>query len=471
VAREKTTKPMLVMKFGGTSLGDAERIERVAGIVRGGAGENQLVVVVSAMAGVTDTLLGAAAAASDGREQAWQGIGEELERRTRDAARQLLSPGALERFIPRLEEQNRIFTNLCAGFSLVREVTPRAMDTLASLGEVLSAHLLEATLRDRGFAAAAIDAVELIVTDDRFGAATPFVEETDARILARLRPLLARNAVPVITGFRGATREGLCTTLGRGASDFTATIVAAALGADEIWIWTDVDGVLTADPRLIPEARVIPEISYREAIELSFFGAKVLHSKAVQPAWRKNIPVWIKNTFNPASAGTRISSAVTVPPGVRAITAVSQACLIAVNGNDELSFPRLAAEIFAALGRDEIPTLMVTQSSAENVICFAVHEADSARARARLERAFELEIRHDYVAALEVMPHVGIVVAVGEGMKGIPGIAGRMFGAVGRRNINVIAIAQGSSELSISFAVSSPDVAGAVRAVHDEFQL
>jgi aspartate kinase len=462
---------MLVMKFGGTSLGDAERIERVAGIVREHAGEHELVVVVSAMAGVTDTLLGAAAAASDGREQDWQTIGRELERRTRDAAGQLLSPGALERFTPRLEEQSRIFTNLCAGFSLVREVTPRALDTLASLGEVLSAHLLEATLRDRGCEAAAIDAVELIVTDDRFGAATPFVEETDARVFARLRPLLARNVVPVITGFRGATREGLCTTLGRGASDFTATIVGAALGADQIWIWTDVDGVLTADPRLVPEARVIPEISYREAIELSFFGAKVLHSKAVQPAWRRNIPVWIKNTFNLASAGTRISSAVTALPGVRAITAVSRASLIAVNGNDELSFPRLAAEVFATLGRDEIPTLMVTQSSAENVICFAVHEADSARARARLERAFELEIRHDYVAALEVMSQVGIVVAVGEGMKGIPGIAGRMFGAVGRRDINVIAIAQGSSELSISFAVSSPDVAGAVRAVHDEFQL
>jgi len=459
------------MKFGGTSLGDAERIERVARIIAEHARANSLVVVVSAMAGVTDALVRAAGAASHGREKDWQSIGKDLEHRSQETARQLLSPGEQAKVAARLEEQIRIFTNLCAGFSLVREVTPRALDSLASLGEVLSAHLLEATLRHRGIEAAAIDAVELILTDDRFGAASPLVEESDARVAERLSKLVARNVVPVVTGFRGATREGICTTLGRGASDFTATLVGSALGADQIWIWTDVDGVLSADPRLIPEARVISEISYREAMELSFFGAKVLHSKAVQPAWRKNIPVWIKNTFNLACAGTRISSAVTSPPGVRAITAVSRACLIAVNGNDELSFPRLAGRVFATLGRDEIPTLMVTQSSAENAICFAVHDADSARARAGLERALELELRHDYVAALELMPQVGIVVAVGEGMKGIPGIAGRMFGAVGCRKINVIAIAQGSSELSISFAVNSADVAGAVRAVHDEFQL
>jgi aspartate kinase len=459
------------MKFGGTSLGDAARIERAARIIAEHAAANDLVVVVSAMAGVTDSLLRAAAAASRGRSEDWQAIGQELDRRNREAARQLLSSVEFEAVSPRLDEQFKIFTNLCAGFSLVHEVTPRARDTIASLGEVLSAHLLEAALRHRGLRARAIDAVELIVTDERFGAASPLVEETDARIAGRLGPLVGEGVIPVVTGFRGATREGFCTTLGRGASDFTATIVGAALDSDQIWIWTDVDGVLTADPRLLPQARIIPEISYREAIELSFFGAKVLHSKAVQPAWRKSIPVWIKNTFNRACPGTKISSEVTGPAGVRAITAVNQACLFTVNGNDEFSFPRLAAEVFATLGRAEIPTLMVTQSSAENVICFAVHDADRARTRAELERAFERELRHDSVEGFEVMPQVGIVVAVGEGMKGIPGIAGRMFGAVGRRGINIIAIAQGSSELSISFAVKSEDVAGAVRAVHEEFQL
>jgi aspartate kinase len=466
-----SSKPPLTMKFGGTSLADAARIERVAGIVAEHAPANDLVVVVSAMSSVTDALLRAAAAASHGRDDDWQSIGRELGRRSREAARQLASPDELPALSLRLDEQFKIFTNLCAGFSLVHEVTPRALDRLASLGEVLSAHLVEAALRHRGLRAAAVDAVELIVTDDHFGAASPFVEETEARISERLGPLIAQGVIPVVTGFRGATREGFCTTLGRGASDFTATIVGAALDAGQIWIWTDVDGVLTADPRLVPEARIIPEISYREAIELSFFGAKVLHSKAVQPAWRRGIPVWIKNTFNPTCPGTRISSAVTGPAGVRAITAVNQTCLFTVNGNDEFSFPRLAAEVFAALGRDEIPTLMVTQSSAENVICFAVHEADAARARAELERAFERELRHDSVAGYEAMPQVGIVVAVGEGMKGIPGIAGRMFGAVGRRGINIIAIAQGSSELSISFAVKSDDVVGAVRAVHEEFGL
>lgn len=464
-------KPVLVMKLGGTSVGDAGRIERLVKLISDHAAEKALVVVVSAMAGVTDMLIRAAAAASRGNEPEWQNIGHELARRTQEAASQLLSPAEQARIAPRLDEQILVFTNLCAGFSLVREVTPRAMDTLSSLGEVLSAYLLEATLLTSGVPAKAVDATELITTDDQFGAASPLFEETDARISEQLGKLLQQGIIPVVTGFRGATREGHCTTLGRGASDYTATIVGAALDAYQIWIWTDVDGVLTADPRLVPNARIIPEISYREAIELSFFGAKVLHSKAAQPAWKKNIPVVIRNTFNPSCPGTKIYSAPPGRPGVRAITAVNKACLITVNGNDTLSFTRLAAKVFASLDRDDIPTLMVTQSSAENVISFAIHEANGGRVRARLERALELEMRHDYVAGLEVMPQVGIVAAVGEGMRGTPGIAGRMFGAVGGRGINIIAIAQGSSELSISFAVKSEDVSGAVRAIHDEFQL
>jgi len=247
--------------------------------------------------------------------------------------------------------------------------------------------------------------------------------------------------------------------------------VGSAVDAEEVWIWTDVDGVMTADPRLVPEAHVIPEISYREAVELSFFGAKVLHPKAIQPLMKKSIPIWIKNTFSPSCPGTKIGPSASGRPGVRAITSVAKASLFTVSGNDSLSFARLAAKVFGSLSLDEIPSLMVTQSSAENVICFAVHESDGLRVRAKLEKAFELEMRHDYVAAIEVMPAVGIVVATGEKMKGTPGIAGRMFGALGRRGINIIAIAQGSSELSISFAVKSSEVTEAVKAIHEEFQL
>jgi bifunctional aspartokinase / homoserine dehydrogenase 1 len=469
--QNKPRRPLRVMKFGGTSVGDAERIERVARTIAEHAREAAVVVVVSAMGGVTEMLIRAAHAAARGDEGQWQGIGREFSQRHRDVAERLLPEKGRAALLRWLSEQVKTFENLCSGFSLVREVTPRSMDSLSSLGEVLATTLLAAVLRSQGRPAEVVDATEIIVTDEQFGNASPQFEETDPKILARLRPLIEQGTLPVVTGFRGATLRGLCTTLGRGASDYTATILGATLDADEIWIWTDVDGVMTADPHLVPEAKVIPEISYREAIELSFFGAKVLHSKAIQQAMKKGIPVWIKNTFNPSCPGTKITASAVGRAGVRAITSVTKANLFTLGGNDSLSFPGLAAKVFGSLSIDDVPSLMVTQSSAENVLCFAVHDADAPRVRARLEQAFELEMRHEYVESLEIMSQVGIVVATGEQMKGTPGIAGRLFGALGRRGINVIAIAQGSSELSISFAVKSEDVPEAVRAIHEEFQL
>jgi bifunctional aspartokinase / homoserine dehydrogenase 1 len=464
-------KPLIVMKFGGTSVGDAERMQRVAGIVAEHAKQAEVAVVVSAMGGVTDMLIRAATEASRGDREDWKGVRQELARRHRVVADQLLSAGEQATVLPRLAEQVGIFENLCSGFSLVREVTPRAMDTLSSLGELMSATLMAAILRSCNVAAMAVDATELIVTDEVFGNASPIMEESTPKVRQHLTPLRRRGVVPVVTGFRGATRDGACTTLGRGGSDYSGTILGAALDAQEVWIWTDVDGVMTADPRLVPSARILPEISYREAIELSFFGAKVLHPKTIRPVMKEKIPVWIKNSFNPSCPGTKIGPAGNSQPGIKAITSVSKADLITVTGSDALSFPRLASRVFSSLSLEDIPTLMVTQSSADNVLCFAVHDADLKRVRAKLEKAFELELLHDYVAALEVMPHVAIVVAIGENMRGTPGIAGRAFGALGHRGINLIAIAQGSSELSISFAVKSSDVKEAVKAVHEEFQL
>jgi aspartate kinase len=464
-------RQLLVMKFGGTSVGDAECFARVAQLVTERAKSSDVVVVVSAMGGVTQDLIRGAHAAGEGYAERWKKIAGELARKHQEVANKLLSGTELTGVWPSLAQHLRVLENLCAGFALVGEVTPRALDIVSSLGELMSSNLLAAVLRSKGLRADAIDAAEMIVTDDNFGNASPVFGETNERLVRRLKPYLKDGGIPVLPGFRGATRGGAFTTLGRGASDYTATIVGSALDADEIWIWTDVDGVLTADPRLVPEAKIIPEISYRETIELSFFGAKVIHAKAVQPAMKKEIPVLIRNTFNPECEGTRIGLKSAGHPGVGAITAVSNACLFSVVGDDSMSFAVLAAKIFGALAPEEIPTLMVTQSSAENVLCFAVHGADEARVRARLEKAFEIEMRHDYVAAIEVMPQVGILVAVGEKMKGTPGITGRMFGALGRRGINVIAIAQGSSELSVSLAVQSGEVAEAVRTIHSEFQL
>jgi aspartokinase/homoserine dehydrogenase 1 len=468
----RSKKPLIVMKFGGTSVGSAERMQNAAELVAQHARQSDVAVVVSAMGGVTDMLIRAANEASQGDRAHWKNVRRELARRHREVADQLLTAAEQAAVLPRLADEVANFENLCSGFSLVREVTPRAMDTLSSLGEVMSAGLVAAILRSRGVPAEAVDATELIVTDDNFGNAAPFFDETNAKTRQRLAGLRRRGVIPIITGFRGATRDGLCTTLGRGGSDYSGTIVGAALDADEVWIWTDVDGVMTADPRLVPEARILPEVSYREAIELSFFGAKVIHPKTIQPVMKKKIPVWIKNSFNPSCPGTRIvASASDGHGGVKAITSVSKADIITVSGKDTLGFTRLAAKAFTALSLEEVPTLMVTQSSADNVLCFAVHDADLRHVKVVLEKAFELEMLHDHMAAIEVMPHVAIVVAIGENMEGTPGIAGRAFGALGKRGINIIAIAQGSSELSISFAVKSQDVKEAVKAIHEEFEL
>jgi aspartate kinase len=468
----RTKKPLIAMKFGGTSVGNGERMKNVAEIVAGYAQHNEVVVVVSAMGGVTDMLIRAAREASLGDRENWKNVRRELAHRHREVADQLLKAAEQAAVLPRLADAVADFENLCSGFSLVREVTPRAMDTLSSLGEVMSANLVAAILRSIGTPAEAVDATELIVTDDYFGNATPIFDETNVKTKQRLAGLRKRGVIPVITGFRGATRAGACTTLGRGGSDYSGTIVGAALDADEVWIWTDVDGVMTTDPRLVPEARILPEISYREAIELSFFGAKVLHPKTIQPVMKKKIPVWIKNSFNPTCRGTCIvPHSTSVQKGVKAITSVSKADLITISGKESLSFPQLAAKAFGSLSLDDIPTLMVTQSSADNVLCFAVHDADLAQVKGQLEKTFELEMLHDDRVSIEVMPHVAIVVAIGENMEGTPGIAGRTFGALGRRGINIIAIAQGSSELSISFAVKSADVKDAVKVVHEEFSL
>jgi bifunctional aspartokinase / homoserine dehydrogenase 1 len=468
----KVKRPLIVMKFGGTSLGNAERMQSVAQILQEHAQEADLLVVVSAMGGVTDMLVRAATQASLGVEKQWKGSRQELAHRHREVADQLLSAGEQAGILPRLAEQMKHFEDLCSGFTLVREVTPRGMDTLSSLGEVMSSILMAAILRSQGLNAEAVDATELIVTNDNFGNASPLFDETNAKTHERLAGLWRDGVVPVVTGFRGATSEGLCTTLGRGGSDYSATILAAAVDADEVWIWTDVDGVMTADPRLVPEARILPEISYREAIELSFFGAKVLHPKTIQPAMNKQIPVWIKNSFNPSCSGTKIvASPANGQRGVKAITSVKDADLITMSSRNTLTFPQLAARVFEGLALENVSTLTVTQSSADNVLSFAIHHADFPRVKVRLEKIFELEMLHDYVGGLEAMSNIAVVVMVGEHMKGTPGIAGSAFGALGRQGINIIAIAQGSSELSISFAVKAADMKAAVKAVHEEFQL
>lgn len=461
----------VVMKFGGASLGDGERIRSAAEIAAAQAARSGTVVVVSAMEGITDLLLQAATAASRGEPDSWTEMGSEIRERYHRACDEVASATDQPSVRTKLDFELARFRNFCTGFGLIQELTPRSLDALSSIGEVMSASLVAAALRGQGVDAEAVDAVELIVTDQAFGNADLLFEPSKDLIQRRLRPLLSRRAVPVVTGYRAATRDGICTTLGRGSSDYTATILGTALQSDQILIWTHVDGMMTADPRLVAHARVVPALSYREAAELSFFGARVLHLKSLDLPSAAGIPVWIKNSFQPDLPGTRIGGPQPGLPGVRAIASISNAGMFTVTGDRAMPSGRLASLVLGWLGADRISTLVVTQSSAENVISFAVDGREAGSVRARLEREWTWAGEGHLITKVEELPDVGIVVAVGEGIRATPGIAARLFGALAGVDINVLAIAQGSSEVSISLVVNSANVSAAVAAVHREFGL
>jgi aspartate kinase len=461
------------MKFGGTSVGNAECIQRAAEIVARAAAEGSVVAVVSAMGGVTNRLIEAAQASAVGDPHAAGSLAESLRQQHQVAIEILI--GDEDQRAQLAAELNAIIeevTSLCRGTALLRELTPRTLDAISSAGERLSARLLASALRELGTNAEAVDATELIVTDNHSGRAEPLMAETRARANARLAPLLAEPAVPVVTGFIGATLDGRLTTLGRGGSDYSATILGATLDAQEIIIWTDVDGVLTADPRLVPEARTLQEISYNEAAELAYFGAKVLHPKTLRPVSEAGIPVWIRNSFSPERNGTKITE--TGHPtrrGVKAITAMSNVTLITVGGRGIVGVPGVAAKTFTAAARAQANVLLISQSSSGNDICFIIDSADAAQTVVELRAAFALDLAHKEVEHISVNSDIAIVAVVGERMRGTPGIAGRTFSALGRRGINIIAIAQGSSECNVSLVVEAGSMREVVQALHSEFGL
>jgi len=466
-------KPLRIMKFGGTSVGDVSSIEKVVEIIRDAASESNVVVVVSAMSGVTNQLIEAATQAESGNRKSVAMIFEELRKRHEAAIGALVHSAAERSRIAQtigaiLQEGDQV----CQGTILLRELTLRTCDAISSLGERLSAPLLAAALADCGMASEAIEATELLVTDSYHGGAEPRMTLTRERSEARLRPLLEQGIVPVVTGFIGATEEGVLTTLGRGGSDYSATILGAALDADEVIIWTDVDGVLTADPRQVPDVSAIPEISYREAAELAQFGARVLHPKTLRPLMQSNIPLWIRNTFSPERPGTKITpSGCLHVRGVKALSAISDVALITVGGPGIVGMRDVLGRTFTTTAAVRADVLLISQSSSQNDICFVVPAAVAGRTVEALRREFAQDLEHETVEHITLDPTIAIVAVVGEKMRGIPGIVGRTFGALGRENVSIIAIAQGSSECNISVVVARKDMKAALLAAHTEFQL
>ena len=466
-------KQLQVMKFGGTSVGDASCIARVCEIVKEASRDHSILVVVSAMSGVTNRLIEAATRAEAGERDNAALLIDAL-RKQHDLALNALihDPETRKRLSARIEELLREATRLCDGTALIRELTPRTLDSVSSLGERLSAPLVAAALKEYGVETEAVEATELIVTDGYHGAAEPAIDRTRERCEVRLRPLLQKGIVPVVTGFIGATPEGVLTTLGRGGSDYSATILGAAISADEIIIWTDVNGVLSADPRLVPEARTIPEISYREAAELAYFGAKVLHPKTLRAVIAAEIPVWIRNTFEPKNPGTKITlkgSGFTL--GVKALTAIKDVSLIAVGGPGIVGLPDVVGRTFSTTASVRANVLLISQSSSQNDICFIVASTDAKRTVEALRQQFAQDLAHHKVEHITLDPNIAIVAVVGENMRGTVGMAGRTFSALGREEVNIIAIAQGSSESNISFVVASQHMSKALAAVHREFSL
>jgi len=462
-----------VMKFGGTSVADAECIARAARIIAQGAREGRCVAVVSAMSGVTNRLIEAAKTAQMGDGSAAKAVMEALRSQHENALASLVNhEDEAARVRKKLDAVLAEGLRFCEGTALLRELSPRTMDAISSLGERLSAPLLSAAVKELGLQSEAVEATELIVTDEFHGGAEPQMEQTRAKSHARILPLLQRGIVPVVTGFLGATASGELTTLGRGGSDFSATILGAALDADEVIIWTDVDGVLTADPRLVTEAQTIPEISYREAAELAYFGAKVLHPKTLRPVVQAGIPVWIRNSFAPEKSGTKITSqGQNIGGGVKALTAIRDVTLISVGGPGIVGLPDVVGRTFSTTAEVRANVLLISQSSSQNDICFGVFSADARRTVDALRKEFAQDLDHHKVEHIRVDPQIAIVAVVGQNMCGIPGIAGRTFNALGKEGVNLIAIAQGSSETNISFVIEEQSVVPALRTLHREFGL
>jgi len=457
----------VVLKFGGTSVATADALERVVRIVRAAAGER--VVVVSATAGTTNSLIETVRAAAKGDV-----VGaEEIMTRLASSHDDLLRKSArkdVEETSSVLDELAQRSKALVRSVAILHECSARTQDAIVSYGELASSEIVAATLRSHGIDAVAVPATRMVVTDDAFGNAAPAFEETYARAKAELEPLLRAGKVPVVTGFIGATREGVITTLGRGASDYSAAILAAALRADECLIYTDVSGVMSADPRMVQGARPLPRLSYAEAAELSYFGAKVLHPRAVLPAIEVGIPVRILNTFAPDEAGTTITrQADTDGSIVKATTSLGGLGLLTVQGAGMSGIPGFAAKVFDTTAEQSVSVLMISQASSENSICIVVPADTADRLKHALEKMLAKELAHHDVERVSMERPIAVVAAVGEGMRGTPGVAARVFGALGRAGVNVIAIAQGSSELNISFCVTEAEQARAVRAVHDEF--
>lgn len=458
---------MVVLKFGGTSVANAQNMERVIGIIADASLHSPVIVVVSAAGGVTDGLIQCAERAASGDESFRESLAE-IESRHLSIVQELMPLDRQSSLLSSIKKMNNELDEICNGVFLLGELSARARDRIISYGELMSSHIITATCQIKNMDARWADARKSIVTDSSFGAALVNYEQSFIRIKKQVEELPAR--ILIYPGFIAADPAGITTTLGRGGSDFTAAIIGAALHAIEVQIWTDVSGMMTADPRLVAHARVIPSLSYLEAMELSHFGAKVLYPPTIQPLMKEHIAVSIRNTFRPLDPGTRINSDDQHRgAGISGLSSIPGVALISLEGSGMVGIPGFSKRLFGILSDNRINVILITQGSSEHSICVGIDEKSAQRAKEKTDEGFAPEIASGKVNPLEVEKNLSIVALVGDRMKSHPGISGKMFSALGRNGINVRAIAQGSSERNISAVLATKDVEKALNVLHEDF--
>jgi aspartate kinase len=466
----------IVMKFGGTSVGTGESIRHVADIIENqlktSKNEDRIVVVVSALAGVTNKLLEVACKAKKSDEKDIQTFTKELLKKHAEAIATAISNKAIQTEVTQITEKTiaeleKVLTGIC----YVGELTSKSKDYVVSFGERLSAPIVWGALKDHKTETQFFTGKEAgIVTDSNFGDADPLMNYTTHLVRERLGPQLEKGVVPVVTGFIAANQDGIVTTVGRGGSDYTATILGVALQVNEVWIWTDVDGIMTTDPKIVPSARMLPQLNYQEAAEMAIFGAKAMHPRALGPVIKENIPVRIRSTLHPDNQGTLITKETNTKAAdaVKAVALIKDVAMVNVNDAGMVGAPGSYAKVFDVLGKNNINIMMVSTAISEANISMVIRRSLLGRALSTLEIAL---VGRGSVAEVTAEDDVAVVAVMGANMKGTRGVASKIFATVANKGINIRMIAQGSSELNISFVVKEKDGAAVVRAIHEEFQL
>jgi len=460
-----------VLKFGGTSISSAGNIRYVASFINSLAKQHKIVCVFSAITGVTDDLIRITTLIQNRNKDAVNNLAKKIiKSHTQISNECVKNPKIRKELASKMTTDLSELQELLHGMLLLGEVTPRSSDYLISFGERLSINLVAAALNDLGTRAVPLTGKDAgIVTDSNFGEAKPLMDTTRLHVSQTIDTLLEKKTLPIIGGFAGADQHGNITTFGRGGSDYTATIIASSIKADEVWLMSDVDGLMTTDPKIVKNAKVLKEVSYIEAMEMALFGAKYIHPRALEPLVTKKIPLRIKSTFNQKNSGTLVTATpqADAQKTVKCVSAIRHTALIDVRGGSMVGAPGTAATIFSTLAKAGVNIMMISQSPSESSISIIVKKNDLDKA----VNALEMNLLGKIIKKVDVTVDVAIIALIGSGMRGIVGVASKVFAAVAKKRVNVVMIAQGSSELNLAFVVKDADCNTAVQALHDEFEL